>query len=175
MCAPGDDPMTVSQVSEVQTVIISGTSITGEFTLSYQDWRGETWTTHAMKADSATEISVTEALKALPNHAIPGVTVTKNRPDANSVTFVVTFSNSHTPGDQEVLTVNTAGCAVSGCQPYYSGVTGGTVAASVSTTTVATTENTECSGRGSCDGDSGTCVCYEGYHGEMCESQTIIM
>jgi hypothetical protein len=38
-----------------------------------------------------------------------------------------------------------------------------------------TTEATECAGRGVCDTDSGTCVCHDGYRGEACQSQTVLI
>jgi len=34
------------------------------------------------------------------------------------------------------------------------------------------TDARDCSGRGTCDYSSGSCLCYSGYHGERCESQT---
>jgi EGF-like domain len=36
-------------------------------------------------------------------------------------------------------------------------------------------ENIECSGRGSCDRDTGNCVCFEGYSGIACEGQNTVV
>jgi len=38
-----------------------------------------------------------------------------------------------------------------------------------------TTESATCSHRGVCDGGSGLCVCHEGYSGEACETQTVLV
>jgi hypothetical protein len=38
-----------------------------------------------------------------------------------------------------------------------------------------TTEVTECSGRGLCDGETGACECHKGYTGEACHVQTVLV
>jgi hypothetical protein len=46
---------------------------------------------------------------------------------------------------------------------------------SVTETTKGTYESFECSNRGACDGKSGLCSCYEGYSGESCQTQTVLV
>jgi len=46
---------------------------------------------------------------------------------------------------------------------------------SVAETTKGTFESYECSNRGACDGKSGLCSCYEGYSGESCQTQTVLV
>jgi len=45
----------------------------------------------------------------------------------------------------------------------------------VAETTKGTFESFECSNRGACDGKSGLCSCYEGYSGESCQTQTVLV
>merc|ERR1711871_369186 len=45
----------------------------------------------------------------------------------------------------------------------------------VAETTKGTFESYECSNRGACDGKSGLCACYEGYSGESCQTQTVLV
>merc|ERR1711959_294017 len=45
----------------------------------------------------------------------------------------------------------------------------------VAETTKGTFESFECSNRGECDGKSGLCSCYEGYSGESCQTQTVLV
>jgi len=46
---------------------------------------------------------------------------------------------------------------------------------SVSETAKGTYESYECSNRGACDGKSGLCTCYEGYSGQSCQTQTVLV
>lgn len=185
-CKLGDDPLTLHmiggsayQVDEVQTINFNdngGNALTGEFIVTFMDWRGETWKTYAIDVETASAVSVKEALEALPNQAIPDVTVTSTgTAAAGNLDFQVTFSSDANSGDQEMMGVSIAGCALDGCQPVYTGVTSsGTTTASVAETTKGTEENEECSRRGACNKESGLCECYQGYYGEACQFQTII-
>jgi hypothetical protein len=46
---------------------------------------------------------------------------------------------------------------------------------SVAETTKGTYESYECSNRGACDGKSGLCTCFEGYSGQSCQTQTVLV
>jgi hypothetical protein len=46
---------------------------------------------------------------------------------------------------------------------------------SVSETVKGTYESDVCSNRGNCDGAAGLCTCHEGYSGEACETQTVLV
>jgi hypothetical protein len=46
---------------------------------------------------------------------------------------------------------------------------------SVSETVKGTYESDVCSSRGNCDGAAGLCTCHEGYSGEACETQTVLV
>jgi hypothetical protein len=46
---------------------------------------------------------------------------------------------------------------------------------SVSEAVKGTYESDVCSSRGNCDGASGLCACHEGYSGEACETQTVLV
>merc|ERR1712100_948125 len=46
---------------------------------------------------------------------------------------------------------------------------------SVSEVAKGTSESATCSNRGACDGGSGLCTCHEGYSGEACETQTVLV
>lgn len=187
MCKPGDDPLTLQtidtlnyQVNEVQTITFTDSgsnAITGEFLLRYKDWRGETWNTHPINIATATPISIEEALEAIPNNPIPSITVTSSgAASSGALTFTLTFDDEATPGDQHAISIESGGCAIAGCQPVYSGLSSsGTLTVAVTETTKGTEENVECSNRGHCNSEVGTCVCNTGYYGEACQLQTIIV
>lgn len=188
MCIPGDDPMSVKtdagadQVNQVSLLTITGSgAITaGDFTLKVTDWRGETWETWpiALSAVVPTGIEVKEALEALPNHAVPEVTVTVSDGAGNPAStttrvWSITFKDARNSGDV-TLEANTVGCTTQGCQPVVTGIAGSHTAV-VTKFTAATTESLVCSARGDCDSEMGLCKCYDGYTGEACEMQTIII
>jgi hypothetical protein len=90
-CPRGDDPLTVGQFFETQTIDIGLTAnynyvqsntlvhnAIGSFKLIFTDYFGEQWTTVAIPVDGATDKSaeVKAALEGLPNDVVKGVTVT---------------------------------------------------------------------------------------------------
>lgn len=190
MCKPGDDPMTsmddglsAQQTAEEQVITFSSASsaklTAGQFTITYTDWRGEQWVTWALDLAAISASAIQEALQALPNDAIPSITVVDQTTSASNK-FKITFSDPATTGNQKPLVINTAACTADGCQPITNGISstncGGTCSAlGTVTSTDGTTENAVCSNRGTCDGETGLCECYEGYYGESCDEQTIII
>jgi len=176
-CPKGDDPVSThtggtAQDHEIQTITISGTRNSGEkFTLSYTDFRGETWKTHPIDAVAPTVIEVKQALEALPNNAIPSVTVTLDTTCASgsNCVFTVNFDHAANSGDQPMLVKDTTGCDTDGCQPRFVGGSGSVV---VAESQKGTTEFAVCSNRGTCDVQTGKCECAQGYAGQRCEEQT---
>jgi len=179
MCKKGDDPMTLAnlvsgtwaaQAAESQSMAFASFNSGDKVTLTYTDWRGEKWTTWPLDAYAGTAIMVEEALEALPNEAIPSVTVSGSDLSSGSGTLVVTFSSSLNSGNQNALEVNVDGCSLDGCQPKFADPAG-TVTI---THTDGTTEWDVCSNRGVCNADTGDCECFGGFTGEACQIQTII-
>lgn len=185
MCKPGDDPMTPLGAYHVTEIVIDGgdTTPSGTFYLSFKDWRGQTWDTWALEAVGANgeskPLGVEEALEALPNHAVPDVNVSHIVTGSGFIhTWQVTFVSPHNTGDQSgKLTISTAGCTIAGCQPYYTGMTVGTGGdkGSITDTVQGANEDAVCSNRGTCDTETGICSCVDGFYGEACEKQTIIL
>lgn len=185
MCPKGDDPLTVVdssnnvQVNEVQKLMIDGggNAITaGQFVLQYTDMFGESYKTWPLTVTTATAISVKEALQALPNSAIPSVTVTQTGlASTNNVYWLVTFTDPMNSGDQNQITIDSTQCNVDGCQPVIDTAltSAGTITVTASTTTAGTEENIECSNRGLCDIETGICKCSAGYTGQACHLQTV--
>jgi hypothetical protein len=115
------------------------------------------------------------ALEALPNQVVSGakVTATYTAPVATSVkqkfTYVVTFGKSNSGNQGGRLTLNTGGCQIAGCQPYWKplqdvvaadgSAAANSVGIQVSQTTAGTTEHVTCSNRGACDEATGLCLC----------------
>jgi len=186
MCKHGDDIMTPAGAPhEAQISIDGGSSApTGEFYLTFEDWRGQIWNTWVLEIPTETDkpIGVEEALEALPNHAVPDVNVSHVK-SSNVHTWTVTFVSSHNTGDLSgKLNVHKDGCSVPGCQPFYTGLPI-SVTAAVSDTVIGASEGENpsatlrdvCSNRGECDSESGLCKCTDGFYGEACEKQTIIL
>lgn len=202
-CPKGDDPLTLSQVADVETFALEATTAnqllkSGHFTLTYKDTFNGVWTTrpipapydkHATakpKTAQAAAMDVQLALEALPNQVVSGAKVTCTYTAAASGVkqkwvYVVTFDKSNSGNQASRLTLNTAGCEIAGCQPYWSPLkddaspTPAVVTpTAVSQTTAGTTEHATCSNRGACDEATGLCQCHSGYYGEACEMQTAL-
>lgn len=183
-CPLGDDPLTLNygsgaQVDEVQQCILTGTGdLAGRVAIEYEDWQGTKHITRALDVDALSTTVVKEALQALPNNALPEVTVgfTDN---TNSITFTVTFTSASTPGTQNLMRVLYGSASenhsTAGNQPKY-GLTANPPASgsavACTRVTVGTEEAKTCSGRGTCNHESGKCVCNVGFQGHSCNVQT---
>jgi hypothetical protein len=203
MCPRGDDPLTTGQTSGMvflglgkysQGAATDGEDATGgAFTLTYTDSYGRPFTTFPIDATTVTRIAVKEALEALPNFAIPSVTVTTEAGTQNSLLLKIEFTDDRNTENVPTITVNDDGCSSQGCQNVFTAITsstGGKAIAALYTSSftvghdsatkaivysVGTKEHATCSNRGSCDGENGMCECFDGYTGTACQTQTVIM
>jgi hypothetical protein len=110
----------------------------------------------------------------------------------------ITLTHTGTAGTSTVLTIDpvreddtdgSAGCTmhvyrttlvVDSKPDAFSGsvsmtIEGAKGSCSVSETVKGTYESDVCSSRGNCDGAAGPCTCHEGYSGEACETQTVLV
>jgi hypothetical protein len=187
MCLKGDDPLTTvfskgtAQKAHTQNIgfTTASTSAGDAFTITFTDLYGAAWTTRPIAAIggdwTGLEGAVKAALEALPNQVVKAVTVASSSAGAGTAKWEVTFDANS--GVQNLLVVNTGGCNVDGCQPRIAELTH-TAAGSPTTSADAwsgTTEANECSGRGNCDSEIGVCECTEGFTGEACEQQTVLL
>jgi len=152
-----------------------------------------------------TALEVRRALMEIPNHVFDDVEVnwdmvvesTHNHLASGSTAanakynrYMVTFISPATSGKQNLLVCNYKGCDYDGCQPRFTGIgkIGDTATTSRrkchvrgyyetagATNNVGTGENAECSNRGICNTEDGLCECFEGYTGESCSVQTILV
>lgn len=164
LCPKGDDPLNtgVTQVDHVTQLMDAG--ISGDtVVIRFIDEFGDEWTTEAITPTTYTastgDDSVAAKLLALPNKAIPTVTVTTSDGGGTAATdkaYQITFTGN--PGDQsaQISWVRTAGS--------------GTLTKTDPTT--GTKTNTECSGRGLCDYETGICNCFRGYRLQDCSGQS---
>jgi len=197
MCARGDDILTTDGVNEVQflgfgkAAILSSGVVTdsgGQFIITYTDGYGNEWETWAIDAFKPTAISIKEALQALPNDAIPTITVTMESSATDGEYIAkVEFTDPATSGPQPKLAVQILGCVTDGCLTKYVAAGGSGVgvysaadgvsitltdtAASTIVPVAGTKEFAVCSNRGKCDGEVGRCECFTGYMGVACEQQ----
>jgi hypothetical protein len=194
MCLKGDDPLTTvfskgtAQKAHTQNIgfTTDSTSAGDAFTITFTDLYGAAWTTRPIAATTdnwrGLAGAVKAALEALPNQVVKAVGVVSSEDlggggggDPDAAMWKVTFGANS--GVQNLLVVNTGGCDVDGCQPRIAGLThtaGGRPTTSADAWS-GTTEANECSGRGNCDSEIGVCECNEGFTGEACEQQTVLL
>jgi len=155
------------------------------------------------RPQDVTALEVRRALMEIPNHVFDDVEVnweevsesSNNQNDATPLSkkynkYSVTFISPATSGKQNLLVCNFKGCDYDGCQPRFTGIgkIGDTAANSYrkchvrgyyeengSENNVGTGENAECSNRGICNTEEGLCECFDGYTGDACSVQTILV
>jgi len=159
--------------------------------------------TYTNPSAATTAAAIEEALEALPNFAIPDVTV--SYADKEDGKFYVTFNHKSNSGKQNLLQCSNAQSASStASEPFHANVAAqprfeplvaeyrenfpykkklNAWAACKVTHQTSHWVNSDgadeyeehdvCSNRGSCDTETGLCVCGDGYSGEACEEQTI--
>jgi hypothetical protein len=154
-------------------------------------------------SQDVTSLEVRAALMEIPNHVFDDVEVnweaiqekgnknsdgTASTGDLYYNKYTITFISPATSGQQSLLKCNYKGCDYDGCQPRFTGIgTYGTTSANSyrkcsvrgyiedSNNHIGTGENAECSNRGLCNTEDGLCECFEGYTGESCSVQTILV
>jgi hypothetical protein len=177
----------------------------GEFALTFRSTLNEEFTTPTLNVYNLTELSVEEALNSLPNKVIEEAEVTlyRNLSKYNNTAYggrknyqhypytaannyswydtdlivLISYSGSMTTGNQYALECRTAYCGA-GCQPkleHALDLKRGSECTVVNDFTPAYGMHMECSGRGSCDYDTGICKCFEGYTDEYCATQTSLI
>lgn len=134
---------------------------------------------------AALNVAVEAALMALPNHVIDLVDVAcTNEADSAAAVSVlqllVTFQGRSVDGNQNLLEVVSDPCTAAGCTPKVTGLTNlisvfTADASSVSATESADYNSYECGRRGKCDGETGTCACFEGFTGQACQTITALV
>jgi len=175
-CAHGDDVLTTCQelgTSDVQYVHLEGGGNPEAFVLQFSDHFGGEYVTQAIpNLGSATAGAIQDALESLPNFAIPSVQVSSHPdPAKGSMTWEITFSDPATPGMQKLIQCEAlAQSCAAGAQPKYAPTVGPCETGRIHQREY--TENVACGNRGLCDGQSGSCECFDGHTGEACEVQS---
>lgn len=195
-CERGTDPLDVrddlttagkyqTQMIEFQfTEHFSDFAVTDQtFALTFQSTTNETFTTQpiVMKTadsemhDFANDIQ--SALLHLPQAVIDGVGVTVNNGD-DRIQVNITFKGCNVEGPQRLITVHAYECSV-GCTPRITGLPLShhinSVMSNITEVQNSDYNNYECGRRGKCDYTTGLCHCFEGYGGNSCNQQTMLM
>lgn len=151
-----------------------------EFALTFRSALGEEMTTRTLSSAYLTSSELAQALNALPNNVIKGLKASVNHTvstELHVLDITIEFDDHNNPGDQYALECLSGVCG-DGCQPKLAqGLAGGKPGSfcRVSELVKAESRAFECSARGRCNHDTGLCECYEGYSGEVCDTQAALM
>lgn len=155
-CPRGDDPLEGAATPNVVSFVIADTdgADTGFFT--FVDQFGDKWKTTTLTIENdSDDDGIAAALLALPNKAIPTVTVSASvATNTKTVLITMTGNPGATHSDFELITVT------------------GDMSATITTSVTGGKTKAECSSRGLCDYETGVCSCFRGYRGEACASQS---
>lgn len=144
-CLNGDDPNSSGQLDEIQSIsCINAAEINGVIVLTF---RGESTVPISSKASAATVKAALEGLTTITSVAVElGSTSTTDQIcTAAGNTFYVSFLSEH--NDLPMMTFTIQNVNTFNVQEIVKG----------------NKEDIECSGRGTCDTSTGTCICIPGY------------
>lgn len=181
MCPYGSDALfadvrVTTYAKNVQTVTLTGsaTLVNKTFALKFTTRLNETFTTDPVTVGTSTTTvatAVTNALLALPNKVIDGVTVTATLAGVSCV-LAVTFTGNANQGQMNLLELDVAACGA-GCNPIVTGLVLAT--GTIAETTTADFNSYQCGRRGKCDYDTGLCACFTGFTGDNCNTITALI
>jgi hypothetical protein len=143
-CPHGDDPLTIHQADEIQTIVCQDADLTGTVLFTFRDVQGV-----ALQA-TASAAQIKANLQAISTVGIVSVeTFNPSSPDqmctTTGNTMMITFKTQH--GDLPPLQATASAIDSFSVNEYVKG----------------TKEMLECSGRGNCDRITGVCNCFQGY------------
>jgi hypothetical protein len=150
------------------------------FALTFKSKLNETFTTIPIVFDKTSALNIADdirdALLALPNNVIDGVTVKCGFEVQGTDIFSanITFDGVSNQGTQHLLTVEDFACG-DGCYPQLTGIDLTPATGNVTEWVTADLNSYECGRRGKCDYDTGLCECFEGFTGPSCGTCTSLI
>lgn len=174
MCPRGDDPLSIPDSNAGDTWTVSFThdsTPAGDLAIQVTDLFGLTEISRPIDI-ADTDANIKTALEAM--RAVKSlVSVTSSR-TATTTEFEIVLQNPVRVNRIEAIVSD---CAVAGCYPLRPTPLNPPVSTSASITLPAdpALETDVCGNRGRCDSGSGRCTCYEGYYGNACEKQTVLV